>query len=66
MEENQMQVTLDAFEQAIEDSAEQFVPITGAKRQEIEALLGAAKPLVSPRRVPVPLVSDPYTQRLRA
>jgi hypothetical protein len=39
MEEKQMTVTLDAFEQEIEDTAEQFVPITGAKRQEIEAIL---------------------------
>ena len=37
-----MPLTLDAFELDIEDNAEHFVPITGAKRREIEAILAAA------------------------
>jgi hypothetical protein len=34
-----MKITLDAFEQAIEDSAEQFVPVSYAEKAEVEAIV---------------------------
>jgi ClpP class serine protease len=35
-------VALDEFEQAIEDGAEYFVPVSSAEQDEIEAIIAAA------------------------
>jgi predicted DNA binding CopG/RHH family protein len=37
-----MKTVLDAYEQAIEDSAEYFVPVSDAERAEIEAIINVA------------------------
>jgi predicted DNA binding CopG/RHH family protein len=37
-----MKVTLDAYEQAIEDNAERFVPLSGDEEAEIETILTSA------------------------
>jgi predicted DNA binding CopG/RHH family protein len=37
-----MKVTLDAFEQSIEDHAERFVPLSGSEETEVETIITAA------------------------
>jgi predicted DNA binding CopG/RHH family protein len=37
-----MKITLDAFEQSIEDNAEQFVPLSGSEKTAVEAIIDAA------------------------
>jgi predicted DNA binding CopG/RHH family protein len=37
-----MKVTLDTFEQSIEDHAERFVPLSGDEKTEVEAIITAA------------------------
>jgi len=34
-----MKVTMDAFEQSIEDNAEKFVPLSDAEKNKIEAII---------------------------
>ena len=37
-----MKITLDAFEQSIEDKAEQFIPLSDTEKNEVEAIINAA------------------------
>ena len=37
-----MKITLDAFEQSIEDHAEKFVPLSGDEKAEVEKIITAA------------------------
>jgi predicted DNA binding CopG/RHH family protein len=37
-----MKVTLDAFEQSIEDKAEQFIPLSDTEKNEVETIINAA------------------------
>jgi len=37
-----MKVTLDAFEQSIEDNAEQFIPLSDTEKNEVETIINAA------------------------
>jgi len=37
-----MKITLDAFEQAIEDNARQFVPLSDDEKNEVETIINAA------------------------
>ena len=37
-----MKVTLDAFEQSIEDSAGQFIPLSDTEKNEVENIINAA------------------------
>ena len=36
-------MTLDVFEQSIEDKAEQFVPLSDTEKNEVETIINAAK-----------------------
>ena len=37
-----MKTKLDAFEQAIEDNAEKFIPLSDAEKSEVDAIISAA------------------------
>ena len=37
-----MKITLDAFEQSIEDSAGQFIPLSDTEKNEVENIINAA------------------------
>jgi len=37
-----MKIKLDAFEQSIEDNAEQFIPLSDTERNEVENIINAA------------------------
>jgi len=37
-----MKITLDAFEQSIEDKAEQFIPLSDKEKNEVETIINAA------------------------
>ena len=37
-----MKITLDAFEQSIEDKAEQFIPLSETEKNEVETIINAA------------------------
>jgi len=37
-----MKITLDKFEQSIEDNAEKFKPLSDAETNEVEAIINAA------------------------
>jgi len=37
-----MKITLDAFEQSIEDNAEQFIPLSDTEKNEVETIINAA------------------------
>ena len=37
-----MKITLDNFEQSIEDSAEKFIPLSGDEMTEVESIINAA------------------------
>jgi len=37
-----MKVTLDTFEQSIEDNAEKFIPLSDAEKNEVETIINAA------------------------
>ena len=37
-----MKITLDKFEQSIEDNAEQFVPLSDAEKNKVESIINAA------------------------
>jgi predicted DNA binding CopG/RHH family protein len=37
-----MKITLDAFEQSIEDNAEQFIPLSDTEKGEVETIINAA------------------------
>ncbi len=37
-----MKMTLDSFEQSIEDNAEQFIPLSDTEKNEVETIINAA------------------------
>ncbi|MDR2719021.1 MAG: hypothetical protein LBB89_13285, partial [Treponema sp.] len=37
-----MKIALDAFEQSIEDNAEQFIPLSDTEKDEVETIINAA------------------------
>jgi predicted DNA binding CopG/RHH family protein len=37
-----MKITLDAFEQSIENKAEQFIPLSDTEKNEVETIINAA------------------------
>ena len=37
-----MKITLDKFEQSIEDNAEKFTPLSNAEKNEVESIINAA------------------------
>jgi len=37
-----MKITLDTFEQSIEEDAEKFIPLSDAERNEVETIINAA------------------------
>jgi len=37
-----MKITLDSFEQSIEDNAEQFIPLSDTEKNEVETIINAA------------------------
>ena len=37
-----MKITLDKFEQSIEDNIEQFVPVSSAEKNEVETIINAS------------------------